>query len=77
MYMTELLKVPFGEVTVVKDWLKIKGPVYKPEIEHPKKPVLGLTCTRIEVSGCMFRYYGKTAGRVKQCVFEQDTLSAA
>ena len=36
-------------MTVVKDWLKITGPVFKPETEHPKKPVLGLTCTRIEV----------------------------
>lgn len=46
--------VPFGEVTVVKDWLKIKGRVFKPETEHPKKPVSGLGCTRIEVSGARF-----------------------
>lgn len=46
--------VPFGEVTVVKDWLKVVGAIFKPESEHPKKPVTGLTCTRIEVSGARF-----------------------
>ncbi len=43
--------VPFGEVAAVRDWLKIEGSVQKPELEHPKRPVTGLACTRSEVSG--------------------------
>jgi len=43
--------VPFGEVTVVRDWLQINVPVGKPEHEHPKRLVLGLECPRHEVSG--------------------------
>jgi single-strand selective monofunctional uracil DNA glycosylase len=43
--------VPFGEVAVVRDWLKITDPVMRPAGEHPKKPVLGLECRRSEVSG--------------------------
>ena len=43
--------IPFGEVTVVKDWLKIKTPIGAPVEIHPKKPVLGFGCTRSEVSG--------------------------
>lgn len=43
------LQVPFGEVMATKDWLGIKGKVYKPEVEHPKKPVNGLACNRNEV----------------------------
>ncbi len=43
--------VPFGEVAMVRDWLGINEPVDKPEIEHPKRPVLGFDCTRSEVSG--------------------------
>ena len=43
--------VPFGEVTVVRDWLKIVAPIGRPENEHPKRPVLGLECPRHEVSG--------------------------
>ncbi|WP_243374974.1 uracil-DNA glycosylase family protein [Geotalea sp. SG265] len=43
--------VPFGEVTVVRDWLQIVDPVDRPHGEHPKKPVLGLECRRSEVSG--------------------------
>ena len=43
--------VPFGEVSIVKDWLKIEGNVSKPRGEHPKRPILGFDCTRSEVSG--------------------------
>lgn len=43
--------VPFGEVSLVRDWLGISGPVDKPSPEHPKRPILGFDCTRSEVSG--------------------------
>jgi len=43
--------VPFGEVSLVRDWLGISGRVRRPEREHPKRPVLGLDCPRSEVSG--------------------------
>lgn len=43
--------VPFGEVSIVKNWLKLDGEVQKPANEHPKVPVRGLYCPRSEVSG--------------------------
>jgi len=43
--------VPFGDVVMVRDWLGICGEVGKPAPEHPKKPVLGFSCRRREVSG--------------------------
>jgi len=43
--------VPFGEVTLVRDWLGIEAPVARPRGEHPKRPVRGFACTRSEVSG--------------------------
>ncbi|MDR1978811.1 MAG: hypothetical protein LBQ42_08760, partial [Synergistaceae bacterium] len=43
--------VPFGEVGVVRDWLKISAPVGRPDDEHPKYPVDGYGCKRSEVSG--------------------------
>lgn len=43
--------VPFGEVAIVCDWLKINEPVDRPETENPAKPVTGLDCKRSEVSG--------------------------
>jgi single-strand selective monofunctional uracil DNA glycosylase len=46
--------IPFGEVTQVKDWLKIDAKIGKPRREHPKRPVLGLDCPRQEVSGQRF-----------------------
>jgi single-strand selective monofunctional uracil DNA glycosylase len=43
--------VPFGDVTMVRDWMGIVAPVTKPRDEHPKRPVLGFDCHRTEVSG--------------------------
>ena len=43
--------VPFGDVSVVRDWLGLDAPVGKPDRQHPKRPVLGLGCARGEVSG--------------------------
>ncbi len=43
--------IPFGEVNTVKTWLKLKGKIASPTHEHPKRPVLGLDCTRTEISG--------------------------
>ncbi|XP_048856369.1 single-strand-selective monofunctional uracil-DNA glycosylase 1 isoform X5 [Brienomyrus brachyistius] len=41
--------VPFGEVSSVRDWLKISGEVGRPPEEHPKRRIMGLSCTRSEV----------------------------
>ena len=43
--------VPFGEVSVVRQWLNIETPIGKPAVEHPKRPVRGFDCARSEVSG--------------------------
>ncbi|XP_019696139.1 single-strand selective monofunctional uracil DNA glycosylase [Harpegnathos saltator] len=43
--------VPFGEISMVRDWLKISGSVGTPSKEHPNRKVTGFQCTRSEVSG--------------------------
>jgi single-strand selective monofunctional uracil DNA glycosylase len=43
--------VPFGDVTLVRQFLGVEGPVGKPPREHPKRPVEGFACRRGEVSG--------------------------
>jgi single-strand selective monofunctional uracil DNA glycosylase len=43
--------VPFGEVSLVRDWLGIEGAVDEPPREHPKRRVEGFACRRSEVSG--------------------------
>ncbi len=43
--------VPFGEVAAVREWLKIRGKVQAPKEQHEKRPILGLDCSRSEVSG--------------------------
>lgn len=43
--------VPFGEVSLVREWMGIEGPVARPDPEHPKRPVEGFACPRSEVSG--------------------------
>lgn len=49
LFLACSLQVPFGEAVATKEWLNIRGNVYKPEVEHPKKPVNGLACNRNEV----------------------------
>ena len=43
--------VPFGDVTMVREWMGIEVPVDAPEEVHPKRPVEGFGCGRSEVSG--------------------------
>jgi single-strand selective monofunctional uracil DNA glycosylase len=43
--------VPFGDVTLVRDWVGIAGKVGRPAKEHPARPITGFDCPRGEVSG--------------------------
>ena len=43
--------VPFGDVEMVRDWMRIEASVLPPADCHPKRPVLGFACPRGEVSG--------------------------
>lgn len=43
--------VPFGAISIVKDWLQIEGKVDEPREVHPKRPVEGFLTEREEVSG--------------------------
>ena len=43
--------VPFGDVKMVRDFLRIEAEVGRPAREHPKRPILGFGCQRSEVSG--------------------------
>ena len=46
--------VPFGTVSLVRNWMGIEEAVGKPDREHPRRPVLGFACEREEVSGARF-----------------------
>ena len=65
--------VPFGDVTMVRDFLWVTGPVGKPPKEHPKRTITGFACTRSEVSGT--RLWGfahahfKTAAKFSEAFF--------
>ncbi len=43
--------VPFGEVSAVREYLRLSGEVDPFPGAHPKRPVTGLSCERSEVSG--------------------------
>ncbi len=55
--------VPFGDVTMVREFLGINGTVKRPPREHPKRPVEGFACSRNEVSGT--RLWGWARERFK------------
>jgi len=67
--------VPFGEVTIVREWLGIEERVDRPRHEHPKRPVEGFACQRSEVSGA--RLWGAIASHWKtpQAFFESHFIA--
>lgn len=54
IHVSTLLQVAFGDTAMVKEWLQITGQVGKPAVEHPDRPIHGLSCERKEVSGTRF-----------------------
>ena len=66
--------VPFGEVTAVRDWLRIDAPIGKPDKEHPKRQILGFKCPRSEVSGRRFWAFFQMNFQVQKH-FSKITLS--
>ena len=63
--------VPFGEVTLVRDWLQISGRVDRPNIEHPARPVQGFDCLRSEVSGARLWGWAKQRFGVPERFFDK------
>ena len=61
--------VPFGEVGAVRDWMGVSGPVAKPEKEHPKRPVLGFSTVRSEVSGARLWGWAKETYKTPERFF--------
>ncbi|MES2983432.1 MAG: uracil-DNA glycosylase family protein [Verrucomicrobiota bacterium] len=43
--------VPFGEISAVRDWMKLSPEIGKPSNEHPKRKISGMDCEKSEVSG--------------------------
>lgn len=62
--------IPFGEVSIVRDWLGIREPVGQPACVHPKRPVLGLDCARSEVSGARLWGWARDRFRTPQRFFK-------
>ncbi len=63
--------VPFGEVSMVRDWLGLEAPVGKPEHEHAKRPIEGFACKRSEVSGARLWGWAKASFGTPEAFFAQ------
>ena len=63
--------IPFGDVTMVRDFLGISGEVGTPEHEHPKRKVLGMACARNEVSGTRLWGWAKDEYGTAERFFER------
>ncbi|MGE3180890.1 MAG: hypothetical protein AB7N71_04610, partial [Phycisphaerae bacterium] len=51
--------IAFGEVNAVRDWLKLNGTIMPPAVQHPQRPIQGLSCPRSEVSGARLWGFAK------------------
>jgi single-strand selective monofunctional uracil DNA glycosylase len=59
--------VPFGEISAVRDWMKIRSAIGRPAREHPQRPVLGFDCARSEISGKrLWGLFAQRFGRAEQ-----------
>lgn len=63
--------VPFGEVSMVRDWLGIEAAIGAPEAEHPKRPIEGFGCARSEVSGRRVWGWAKERFGTPEAFFER------
>ena len=63
--------VPFGTVSLVRDWMGVEGAVTRPIVEHPKRPVNGFACSREEVSGSRFWGWARDRFTTPQAFFER------
>lgn len=63
--------VPFGDVKMVRDFLRIEAPVTRPAREHPSRPVLGFGCTRSEVSGTRLWGWARDRYDTPEAFFER------
>lgn len=68
--------VPFGEVAAVRDWLRIDETVHKPAKQHPKRPIIGFSCRRSEVSGRrLWGLFGDRFGTADEFFFEHMVVN--
>jgi single-strand selective monofunctional uracil DNA glycosylase len=67
--------VPFGDVTMVRDFLGIEGTVGKPAHEHPRRPIAGFECHRSEVSGTRFWGWARDRFGTAERFFERVFVS--
>ena len=63
--------VPFGEVTLVREWLGIEVPIGRPPREHPRRPIEGFACKRREVSGSRLWGWAKARFGTPEAFFER------
>jgi single-strand selective monofunctional uracil DNA glycosylase len=63
--------IPFGDVVIVRDWMKIHAEVDRPPVEHPKRKVEGFNCPRREVSGRRLWGWARDRFRTPSRFFER------
>lgn len=63
--------VPFGDVRMARDFLRIEAPVGKPQYEHPRRPIAGFDCHRSEVSGTRFWGWARDRFGTAEAFFER------
>jgi single-strand selective monofunctional uracil DNA glycosylase len=63
--------VPFGDVSMVRDWMGISDKVDRPKDEHPKRPIEGFSCKRSEVSGSRLWGWAKARFKTAETFFER------
>lgn len=67
--------VPFGDITVVTEWMGLSGQVGRPAEIHPDRPVMGLSCDRNERSGTRLWTLARDAWGSLEAFFEDHFVA--
>ena len=62
--------IPFGDVSMVRDWMGLSGSVSQPPEVHPKRPIEGLAFSRSEVSGTRLWGWARSRFETPERFFE-------
>ena len=63
--------IPFGDVTMARDFLNLKGKLGDLPAQHPKRPIDGFDCPRSEVSGTRLWGYAREQFTSPENFFKQ------
>lgn len=66
--------IPFGTISIARDWLLLRAPIKRPSLEHPKRPIRGWAEPREEESGARLWGLARREFKTPQAFFKDHLI---